>query len=325
MKAVRVHSHGGPEVLSYEDAPIPKVEPGKVLIKNFVCGVNFIDIYHRSGVYKVELPYTLGRDGAGIVEEIGEGVDSSVLKKGDRVAFGPTGSGSYAEYTLVSFAHAVKLPDGISFEHGCASMVQGLTAHALVKGAYYVKKGDTVLVQAVAGGLGNLICQMCKILGATVIGTTSTPEKAELAKQAGCDHVILYTEKDVETEVKRITNGKGVNVVFDGVGKDTWEKSLNSLGRRGMLVLCGNASGKVPAIDPLLLSQKGSLFLTRPTLFDYVYTREEMVERSTEVFNWILSGQLKISLMPTLKLSEAAKAHAQLEGRQTVGKLILTP
>jgi len=298
---------------------IPTVGKDQVLVKNHCGGVNYIDIYHRTGLYQVPLPFILGRDGAGIVERVGEGVDH--VKVGDRIAF-PDSSGSYAEYCLVPSHVVAKLPDNIDFEIGTAAMVQGLTAHYLVKGSYYVKKGDTVFVHAAAGGLGRLVCQISKYLGAKVIGSTSSEEKAKIARDAGCDEVVIYTHQDFEEETKRITNGKGVQVVYDSVGKDTAMKSLNILGRRGFLVLCGNASGPAPSIDPLLLS-KGSFTVTRPKLGDFIATRQEFLERTEEVFGWIKQGILKLHIHSKLPLKEAAVAHKSLEGRQTTGKIVL--
>jgi len=323
MRAVRIHQHGGPEVLKYEEkVPFPGVDKRTVLIKNRSIGVNFIDIYHRTGLYKLPLPMTLGRDGAGIVESIGSEVTE--VKVGDRVAYWDAISGSYADYTAVSANAVAKLPENISFDDGTAAMVQGLTAQYLVKGSYFVKKGDTIFVHAAAGGLGRLLCQLGKHLGARVIGTTSSEEKAKIAKESGCDDVILYTKTDFEEETKRLTNGKGVNVVYDSIGKDTCAKSLNILARRGFLVLLGNASGAPPPIDPAILAAKGSLTMTRPKLGDFVATREEFDERSTEVFKWIQEGVLKIHIGQKFSLKDAAEAHKQLEGRNTSGKLILT-
>lgn len=320
MKAIRIHQTGGPDVLKYEELPIPKPEKNQVLIKNHSIGVNFIDTYHRTGLYKVPLPFVLGRDGAGIVEKIGEGVTE--VKVGDRVAY-PDSTGSYAEYVLAPAQTVAVLPDKISFDLGTAAMVSGLTAHYLVKGSYFVKKGDTIFVHAAAGGLGQLLCQIGKHFGARVIGTTSSEEKAKVAKEAGCDEVILYTQKDFEEETKKLTQGKGVDVVYDSVGKDTALKSLNILGRRGVLVLCGNASGPAPPIDPALLA-RGSYSVTRPKLGDFITTREEFVERTQEVFKWIQEGIVNPTISLKLPLKDAALAHIQLEGRKTVGKILLT-
>jgi len=317
MKAIRVHQNGGPEVLRFEDnVPIPSLDKRSILVKNKSIGVNFIDIYHRTGLYKLPLPLTLGRDGAGIVESVGPEVTE--VKVGDRVAYWDSVTGSYAEYTAPSVNAVVKLPDNISFEEGTAAMVQGLTGHYLVKGSYYVKKGDTIFVHAAAGGLGRLLCQLGKHLGARVIGTTSSEEKAKIARESGCDEVILYTQKDFEEETKRITGGKGVNVVYDSVGKDTYAKSLNILARRGFLVLCGNASGAPPPIDPAILAAKGSLTLTRPKLGDFVATREEFDERSSEVFKLIQEGVLKLHIGHKFPLKDAAEAHKQLEGKMII-------
>jgi len=319
MRCICIRSFGGPETLRLEEMKIPTAGKDQVLVKNRCSGVNYIDVYHRTGLYPVPLPFILGRDGAGIVENVGEGVTD--VKVGDRVAY-PESSGSYAEYCLVPSHAVAKLPDNIDFEIGTAAMVQGLTAHYLVKGSYYLKKGDIVFVHAAAGGLGRLLCQISKYLGAKVIGSTSSEEKAKIARDAGCDEVIISTQQDFEEETKRITNGKGVQVVYDSVGKDTAMKSLNILGRRGFLVLFGNSSGPAPSIDPALLA-KGSLTVTRPKLGDFIATRQEFLERTEEIFGWIKQGILKIHIHSKLPLREAAVAHKSLEGRQTTGKIIL--
>jgi NADPH2:quinone reductase len=318
-----VHQVGGPEVLRYEEnVPLPQVTPKTVLIKNYACGVNYIDVYHRTGLYKLDTPFIPGRDGAGVVTAVGEGV--SELKVGDRVAH--VMQPSYAEYTLAPIAKVVPLPDKLSFEEGAALMTQGLTAHYLVKGSYNIKKGDRVLVHAAAGGLGGLVVQLCKKLGASlVIGTTSSSEKAAIATKAGCDHVILYTQLDFLEETKRITEGQGVNVVYDSVGKDTFSKSLDCLAPRGFMVILGNSSGPVPPVDPLILSNKGSLSLVRPSLGHYILNRQELLERADEMFGWALEGSVKLSVLPSMPLQQATEAHKLLESRQTAGKLILTP
>jgi len=325
MKAVRIHSTGGYDVMKVEQCEIPKLLPGQVRVKNQYAGVNYIDTYHRSGLYTVKFPFILGRDGAGVVEEIMEDPQNSVLhdlKVGDRVAY-PGGTGSYAEYTCSPLVNTIKVPDSIKLDDATTAMVQGLTAHYLVVDSYRIKKGDSVLVQAAAGGLGQIIVQLAKLQGATkVIGTTSSEEKAKIAKTAGCDDIILYTKQNVVEETRRLTGGKGVNVVYDGVGKDTWDKSLDCLARRGFLVLCGNASGKVPPFDPLLLSQKGSLSVTRPILNDFIVTREEFVSRCNDIFNWMQQGKLKLTFDKVFSLSDAAEAHRYLESRQAAGKLL---
>ena len=322
MKAIRVSEHGGPEVLRYEEVPKPSPGPDQALIKLEAIGVNFIDTYHRTGLYPVSLPFIPGLEGAGVVEAVGENVTE--VQPGDRVAY--TGiPGSYAEYVVAPAARLVKLPDAIGFREGAAIMLQGLTAHYLATSTYPLKSGDTALVHAAAGGVGLLLVQMAKLRGARVFGTVSTEEKARLAKEAGADEVILYTQQDFEAEVKRLTDGRGVNVVYDSVGKTTFEKSLNCLAPLGYLVLYGQSSGPVPPFDPLVLSQKGSLFLTRPSLGDYIPTREALLQRAGEVLGWLTSGQLKLHIGKVFPLAEAAEAHRQLEGRQTTGKVLLIP
>jgi len=317
-----IHKTGGVEVLSYGDVPIPKIQnPNEVKIRNIAIGVNYIDTYHRTGLYKVPLPFTLGRDGSGIVEEIGTGVTE--VKVGDRVSY-IFGSGSYAEFTIVPVNTVLKLPDNISFETGTAAMLQGLTGYAFARVVYPIKKGDTVLIHAAAGGLGLTLCQIAKHVGARVIGTTSTSEKATIAKSFGCDEVILYTQKDFVEETMKLTNGKGVNVIYDSVGKTTFAKGFECLARRGMMVACGSASGKPDQVDITALLSKGSLTVCRPMLSDYVLTREEFVQSSTQVFDWISNGVLKFKVGATFPLKEIAAAHNMLEGRQTTGKIILT-
>ncbi|MDZ7343256.1 MAG: quinone oxidoreductase [candidate division KSB1 bacterium] len=322
MKAIRIHQHGGPDVLEYEDIPVPKPTAHEALIKIAAIGVNFIDIYNRTGFYKTSLPFTPGREATGVVEAVGAGV--SEVGAGDRVAYAME-LGAYAEYAVVSAAKLVPLPEKISFETGAAAMLQGMTAHYLTQSTYPLKADDTCLVHAAAGGVGLLLIQMAKRLGARVIGTVSTEAKARLAKEAGADEVILYTEQDFETEVKRLTSGRGVEVVYDSVGQTTYEKSLNCLAPRGYLVCFGQSSGPVPPIDPLVLSAKGSLFLTRATLAHYISTREELLQRAGEVFKWIEAGKLKLRIDRTLPLAEAATAHRLLESRQTAGKILLKP
>jgi len=320
MKAIRIHQSGGAEVLKFEDAPMPTPGPNEALIKIAASGVNFIDVYFREGLYKAALPFTLGNEAAGVVESVGAQV--AEVKAGDRVAFTTT-LGCYAEYVVVPAWRLVPLPNGISFESGAAVMLQGMTAHYLSHSTFPLKTGHTCLIHAAAGGLGSLLIQMAKRLGARVIGTASTEEKAQLAKAAGADEVILYTQQDFEAEVKRLTNNRGVEVVYDSVGKTTYEKSMNCLAPRGYLVLFGQASGPVPPIDPLLLSAKGSLFLTRCILAHHTATREELLWRAREVLNWVANGELKLRLHKIFPLHEAAEAHRMLEGRQTTGKLLL--
>jgi len=322
MKAIRVHGPGGPEALRYEDVPQPAPGPGEVLIQVQAAGVNYIDVYQRTGLYKVALPFTLGQEAAGVVTALGSGVTE--VKVGDRVAYTHV-MGAYAEYAVVPADRVLVLPDGVSTKQGAAAMLQGMTAHYLASTTYALKAGDTCLVHAAAGGVGLLLCQIARLRGARVLGTVSTREKAELARQAGADAVILYTEQDFETEAKRLTNGAGLQVVYDSVGKTTFEKGLNCLTRRGMMVLYGQSSGPVGAFDPQVLSQKGSLFLTRPTLGHYIATRTELLERAGEVLGWIKSGGLKLRIQHEFPLAQASEAHRALEGRKTTGKVLLIP
>ena len=322
MKAIRVHQHGGPDVLRYEDIPTPSAGPGQVLVHIEAAGLNFIDVYERTGLYQVELPRTLGMEAAGTVTEVG--ADVIDLAAGDRVAY--TGvAGAYAEYAVVPADRAVRVPPGVTLKQAAAAILQGMTAHYLASSTYPLRPKETCLVQAAAGGLGLLLCQMAKLRGARVIGTVSTGAKADLARAAGADDVILYTQQDFELEVKRLTGGAGVQVVYDSVGKTTFLKGLNCLARRGMMVLCGQSSGPVEPIDPQLLHRKGSLFLTRPTLFHYMATRDELLARANEVFGWIADGKLAIRIDREYTLSEAAAAQRALEGRQTTGKVLLIP
>ncbi len=322
MKVIRVHEYGGPEVLRYEDVPLPEPGPGQVRVKIEAVGVNFIDIYHRTGLYPNPLPFTLGIEGAGIVEAVGPEVTD--VRVGDRVAYALV-LGAYAERALVPAWKLVPLPEAIDFPTAAAAMVQGLTAHYLTHSTYPLKPGDTVLVHAAAGGTGLLIVQMAKLRGARVIGTVSTEEKAQRAREVGADEVILYTRQDFEAEVKRLTERRGVDVVYDSVGQATFEKSLNCVRPRGLLVLFGQASGPVPPIDPLVLSAKGSLFLTRPHLSHYVATREELLERAHALFRWIQGGQIRLHIERVFPLAEAAEAHRVLVGRTSMGKLLLVP
>lgn len=321
MKAIQVPVPGGPENMQLRDVPTPTPGPGQALVRLAASGVNFIDVYFRIGLYKADLPVTLGSEGAGTVEAIGPGVTD--LKPGDRVAYAMA-RGSYAEYAVVPAAQLVPIPDGVDFQTAAAAMLQGMTAHYLTHSTWPLKKGDTCLVHAAAGGAGGLTIQMAKMLGARVFGTVSTEEKARIAREHGADEVIRYTEQDFETEVKRFTNGRGVDVVYDSVGKTTFDKSLNSLRPRGMLVLFGQSSGPVPPFDPNILNPKGSLFLTRPTLSHYVLTREELLWRAGDVLQWIAAGKLKLRIDKAYPLADAASAHRDLEGRKTAGKLILT-
>ena len=320
MKAVRISETGGAEVMRYGDVERPLPQAGEVLVKVEAAGVNYIDTYQRSGLYPIPLPATLGLEAAGTVAVDGKGR----FKEGDRVAYTGVG-GAYAEYAVVPEERLVALPEGVSFNQGAAAMLQGCTAHYLSHSVYPVKKGDRCLVHAAAGGVGLLLIQMVKMAGGFVIGTCSTAEKAVLAKKAGADEVVIYTEEDFETEVKRITDGAGVNVAYDSVGKATFQKSLDCLSRRGYMVLYGNASGPVTEFNPATLAPKGSLFLTRPILFDYIATRAELERRSGDVFDWIKRGKLKLRLEHFYPLAEAVTAHRDLEGRRTTGKVILTP
>lgn len=322
MRAVRVHQFGGPEVLTYEEAPTPRPGAGEALVKLNAIGVNFIDVYHRTGRYPNQLPFTLGVEAAGVVEAVG--LEVTECNAGDRVAYSPV-SGAYAEYAVVKASQLVPVPDGVDDRAAVAAMVQGMTAHYLVFDTYPVQKGDTVLVHAAAGGVGLLLTQLAKRLGARVIGTVSTEAKAQLAREAGADEVILYSQADFEPEVKRLTGGKGVVCVYDSVGKDTFERSLNCLRPRGYMVLYGASSGAAPPIDPILLMNKGSLFLTRPTIGHYNPTREALLKRAGEVFDWIRSGDLKLRVEHTYPLAEAAQAHRDLEARRTTGKVVLIP
>jgi NADPH2:quinone reductase len=322
MKAIRVHEFGEPEVLKFEEVPTPTAGPGQALIKMQAIGLNYVEIYQRRGLYKGTLPFTVGNEGAGVVEALGSGV--AEVRVGDRVAF--TGiPGTYAEYAVAPADRLVKLPAGIDTKQGAAAILQGLTAHYLVYSTYPLKKDETCLVHAAAGGVGLLLCQMARRIGARVIGTVSTEEKAKLAREAGADEVILYTKQDFVAEVKRLTNGRGVQVVYESVGKDTFEKSLNCLARRGYLVLFGQSSGPVAAFDPQILSMKGSLFLTRPTLVHHIETREELLSRATDLFDLVGRGELKLRIGATFPLSEAAQAHRELQGRKTTGKVLLIP
>lgn len=322
MKAVRITAHGGSEALQYTDVGQPQAGPTELVIKVEAAGINFIDTYQRTGLYPIPLPATLGLEASGTVAEIGS--DVSRFKVGDRVAYTNV-LGAYAEYAAVEQDKVVAIPDGVSFNEGAAAMLQGCTAHYLSQSTYPIKQGDSCLIHAAAGGVGLILIQMAKNAGAYVIGTVSTEEKAELARAAGADEVILYSKSDFEAEVKRITDGKGVNVVYDSVGKSTFEKSIDCLQRFGYMVLYGNASGPVTEFNPATLGPKGSLFLTRPTLFDYTADRESLEWRSSDVFKWIDEGKLRLRLEHFYPLAEARAAHDALEGRKTTGKIILTP
>lgn len=323
MKAIQVRKNGGPEVLEFvEDLLVPEPKPNEAVVKLSASGVNFIDVYQREGRYKVVLPYIPGQEGAGVVNAVGTGV--TTVKNGDRVAWaGPLGS--YAEYASVPAERLAPIPAGISDQQGAAAMLQGMTAHYLVYGAFPLKRGETALVHAAAGGVGLLLTQMAHNIGARVIATVSTEAKAKLAREAGADEIILYTQQDFEEETKRLTGGKGVDVVYDSVGKTTFEKGLNILRPRGYMVLYGGSSGPVPPLDLITLSTKGSLFVTRPTLGHYTATREELMMRAGAVLDMIASGKVKLRIEHTYPLAEAQRAHRDLEGRKTTGKLLLIP
>ena len=322
MKAIHVSKTGGPEELVLVDLPVPKPKPNEALVQVKAAGVNFIDVYFREGRYPAQLPFVNGQEAAGVVTEVGSEV--TTFQPGDRVAY--TGAlGSYAEYAAVPANRLVKIPDDLSFEQAAAAMLQGMTAHYLVHSTYKLQAGETALIHAAAGGVGQLLVQMAKKIGARVIGTAGTKEKAQLARDAGADECIIYTEADFETETRRLTDNKGVNVVYDGVGKATFDKDLNVLAPRGYLVLFGGSSGAVPPFDLIKLSQKGSLYVTRPTLAHYTAAREEMEWRANDVLQWIVAGDLKLRIHKNYMLAEAAQAHRDLEGRKTTGKLLLIP
>jgi len=321
MKAIQVKQSGGPEVMELVELPVPQPKPNEAVVKIAAAGVNFIDVYNREGRYKVPLPAVLGQEGAGTVSAVGKDV---TIKPGDRVAY--TGVlGAYAEYAAVPADRLVKIPEGVDERQAGAAMLQGTTAHYLSHDTFPLKKGQTALVHAAAGGVGLLLVQMAHNLGARVIGTVSTEEKAKLAREAGADETILYTQQDFEAETKRLTGGKGVDVVYDSVGKTTFDKGLNVLRPRGMMVLFGGSSGAVAPFDPLVLTQKGSLFLARPSLNHYITTPEELQARAGAVFEMIRKGKLKLRIQHTCPLAQAAQAHRDLEGRKTTGKLLLLP
>jgi NADPH:quinone reductase len=322
MQAVQVQKPGGPEVLTLVDIPVPKPKPNEVVVKVSAAGVNFIDVYFREGRYSSPSPFVNGQEACGIVSDVGSDVKS--LKPGDRIAYVGI-LGSYAQYAAVPADRAVRVPQGITDHQAAAAMLQGMTAHYLINSAYPLKKGETALIHAAAGGVGLLLVQMARNIGARVIGTAGSEAKAKLAREAGADEVILYDRQDFEAETKRFTEGKGVHVIYDGVGKSTFEKDLNILRPRGYLVLFGASSGPVPPFDPDKLRQKGSLFLTRPSLGQYIATREELEQRATDVLGLISAGKLKLRIEHIYKLSEAQQAHRDLEGRKTTGKLLLIP
>ena len=321
--AIRFHQTGGPEVLRWDEVAVGEPAPGEVRVRHEAVGLNYIDTYHRSGLYPLPLPSGLGKEAAGVVEALGEGV--SEFRVGDRVTYAGGPLGAYAQVRCLPAKVLLKLPDAIDCRTGAAMTLQGLTAAYLLRRTYRVQPGDTVLIHAAAGGVGLIACQWAKALGATVIGTVSTDAKAEIARQNGCDHVVLYSRENVPARVRELTAGAGVTVVYDGVGKDTFLPSLDCLRSRGMMVTFGNASGAVPPFDPLLLTQKGSLFVTRPKLDDYTTTRDELVQLGQELFDVVQSGKVKVAVNQTYPLAEAANAHRDLEARKTTGSTILLP
>jgi NADPH2:quinone reductase len=322
MRAVQAVRAGGPEVLDVVEIDRPSPAPGQILIRHEAIGLNFIDTYQRSGLYPMRYPAVLGQEAAGVVEALGEGV--SRFKIGDRVAYNGQG-GAYCEYAAVPAARCVALPDDVSFEAAAASLLKGMTTEFLVRRCHAVQAGETILVHAAAGGVGTLLVQWAKAIGAVVIGTVGSQEKAAMARRLGCDHVILYREEDVPARVKEITGGAGVPVAYDSVGKDTFEMTLASLARRGLFVSYGNASGPVPAFEPLRLSRAGSLYLTRPTLYDYIATPGELDESAAQLFTMLGSGKLKIQIGQRFRLAEARQAHEALESRATIGASVLIP
>ena len=322
MKAVRVNEFGGPEILSVEEVEVPSPADHEVLVKIEAAGLNYIDTYQRSGLYQIPLPATLGLEGAGSV--VAAGPDVKSLKPGDRVAFANV-MGAYADYVTASEDRLAPLPDGISFDEGAAAMLQGCTAHYLSQTTRKLDRRDRCLIHAAAGGVGLLLIQMARNAGAFVIGTCSTEAKAELARAAGAHEVILYSTQDFKTEVRRITGGEGVTVAYDSVGKATFEDSIDCLSRRGCMVLYGNASGPVTEFNPASLAARGSLFLTRPTLFDHIVDHAELIARSSDVFSWIREGRLRLRMEHFYPLAEARSAHEALEGRRTTGKVLLKP
>src|SRR6202167_3172341 len=322
MKAIQIKQPGGPEAMELVELPGPEPKANEAVVKLAASGVNFIDVYQREGRYKVPLPFVLGQEGAGVVTAVGADVKS--VKAGDHVAWCGL-MGSYAEYAAVAADRLVPVPTGVTDQQAAGAMLQGMTAHYLSHDTYPLKRGETALVHAAAGGVGLLLVQMAHNIGARVIATVSTDEKAKLAREAGADEVILYTQSDFEADTKRLTAGKGVDVVYDSVGKTTFEKGLNVLRPRGMMVLFGGSSGAVPPFDVIVLSQKGSLFLTKPSLGNYIATRDELVARSGAVFGMLASGKLNLRVEHTYPLAEAPRAHRELEGRKTTGKLMLIP
>ncbi len=321
-KAVRIHKNGGPEVLSYEDVETAAPGAGQVLLRQTAIGLNYIDVYHRTGLYPLELPATIGTEAAGIVEQVGDGVTQ--LAEGDLVAYAPA-IGAYAEYRTIAADRVVRVPEGIDAKQAAAMMLQGMTVEYLVRRTYRVSAGETVLLHAAAGGVGLIACQWLKHLGATVIGTVGSEEKAKLARAHGCAHTINYREEDIAARVREITDGKGVPVVYDSVGKDTYTASLDSLQPLGMFVSFGNASGPAPDVSPALLAQKGSLYFTRPTLMTYNARREDLEASAAALFEVVRAGAVKIKIGQTYRLAEAAQAHRDLEARKTTGSTVIMP
>ena len=323
MKAIQLTENGGSDVLQLREVPTPEPKEGELLMKVDAAGLNFIDVYQRDGMYPIALPFILGMEGAGTIEAVGAGV--SGFRAGDRAAVGGALVGSYAEYAIVPEGRAVKCPDGMDTKTAAALMLQGMTAHYLCCDTYPVQPGDWTLVHAAAGGMGLLLTQMIKMRGGKVIGTVSTEEKAQLAREAGADEVVLYTQQDFEAETQRITGGEGVAVVYDSVAKTTFDKGLNVLRPRGTMALYGQSSGKIDPIDPAILAAKGSLFLTRPTLASYIAKREELEKRASDIMGWVKAGKLNVRIGATYPLAEAKAAHDALEGRKTTGKVLLIP
>ena len=321
--AIRIHEHGGPEVMKWEAVEVGSPGPGEVRIKHTAVGLNYIDTYHRSGLYKIPLPTVIGREGAGVVEAVASDVHDIAV--GDRVAYASLPIGAYSEVRLMPANRVVKIPDNVSDQQAASIMLKGMTTQYLVRRTYRVKPGDTILFHAAAGGVGLMLCQWAKHLGATVIGTVGSDEKAKLARANGCDHVINYSTEDFVARVAEITNGQKCDVVYDGVGKDTFLKSLDCVRPRGLVALFGNASGKVEPLDLGILAAKGSLFVTRPTLDTYVATREDLVATADELFDVVGRGVVKIEINQTYPLREAAQAHRDLEARKTTGATVLLP
>ncbi len=323
MKAIRIHRVGGPEVLELEDVPDPQPGEGQAVVRVEAAGVNYIDVYFRTGLYKAPaFPFVPGQEAAGTVVAAGPGVAGIAV--GDRVAYVAI-PGAYAELAVVPAARLVKIPPGVTSRQAAAAMLQGITAQFLAASTYPLKPGDVCIVHAAAGGVGQLLCQVAKLRGARVFGTVSTEEKARIAREAGADEVILYSQQDFSAEARRLNGGKGVQVIYDGVGKATFEKGLDTLAPRGLMVLFGQASGPVPPFDPAILNHKGSLYLTRPSMFHYIADRDELMGRADEVFGWIAEGKLRLNIDRELPLARAADAHRALEGRETTGKVLLIP